>query len=434
MKAASNLVGSRRRYSAERKNVAIVVYSSTCFFSGRGPMGDHMRVRADRSLYDLLCKTIELGCSDEVASRIRDAKDHMGHQSPFRGNRDLVEMIEFAAEKAEGEGDTATVQRLRDTAAYAKNEVLGPDLEIRYELRSGSLDHYVQFVAGSLASVLTFVLGHLKEVYGESSEVNLPEILDHLGKLRDNTERLQPVPGQPGYFRLPVRGSRELGEWVAKAIREKISVVFEGEEQSGELPPGVTALVDDERVVALLDGLALRRERDSLLRLKSTVLNPNALEKDLQQALERNTWVFGGRYVNFASRRLFAPQTEIDLPLLRPDGVLHVVEIKRATSRVVTHQRGRLVPTAEVHRAVGQVANYLVTLDEMRDQIRDEWGIDVRLAQATVVIGHPHHGDQDARAVHQALRIYNTCLASRVEVITYQELLESAERSLALTD
>jgi hypothetical protein len=65
--------------------------------------------------------------------------------------------------------------------------------------------------------------------------------------------------------------------------------------------------------------------------------------------------------------------------------------------------------------------------------IRDELGLDCRRAFATVVIGHSMHcGDYSRVDVSEALRIYNSHL-SRIEVVTYEDLLAGAERALDIT-
>lgn len=156
------------------------------------------------------------------------------------------------------------------------------------------------------------------------------------------------------------------------------------------------------------------------------------VEADLQRTLEESPWIFGGRFIDLTTRRLLAPGTEIGLALLRPDGVRHVIEIKRANTKMVTHQRGWLIPSAEVHRAVEQVMNYFVTLDERREETRDRWGIDVRRCQATAIIGHPRHTEEDPCAAHEALRVYNSHL-NRIEMITCQELLDTVEHTLDFT-
>ena len=84
--------------------------------------------------------------------------------------------------------------------------------------------------------------------------------------------------------------------------------------------------------------------------------------------------------------------------------------------------------------------NYLRTLDEngatLETTYRKEFGVDydMRRAFATVVIGHPIHvTGVDAHVVDQTLRSYNSHL-SRVEVITYATLLDTAERALVFED
>jgi predicted transcriptional regulator len=87
----------------------------------------------------------------------------------------------------------------------------------------------------------------------------------------------------------------------------------------------------------------------------------------------------------------------------------------------------------EVHEAVGQVMNYICHLDEDRDHILSKFKIEARRASATVLIGHPMFVPESfsAEEVAGTLRTYNSH-HSRIEVMHYQDLIESAERALAL--
>jgi hypothetical protein len=127
------------------------------------------------------------------------------------------------------------------------------------------------------------------------------------------------------------------------------------------------------------------------------------------------------------------PGDEVDIPLIRGDGALHVVELKRAASLdgpLVKKHRGSWVPTAQVHDAVGQAVNYLVGLDENRQRLREELGIETRRTSAMVLIGHPSvQPSVPEESINEALRIFNTHV-NRVEVLTYKELVDNAERSL----
>ncbi len=97
---------------------------------------------------------------------------------------------------------------------------------------------------------------------------------------------------------------------------------------------------------------------------------------------------------------------------------------------LVKRYRNAWVPTAEVHDAVGQAINYLVALDEERHEIRSKFGIETRRASATVLIGHPgSQPDVPEEEIYDALRTMNSH-TSRVEVLTYKDLIDSAERTL----
>ncbi|MFF8229723.1 Shedu anti-phage system protein SduA domain-containing protein [Streptomyces caelestis] len=145
--------------------------------------------------------------------------------------------------------------------------------------------------------------------------------------------------------------------------------------------------------------------------------------------------MFGGAYVAELARRQYTPDAILDIPLLRGDGSLHVVELKRANIKdLVIRRSGHLMLGAPAHRAVSQAQNYLRAMDENRPSILAEHGVDTRRASATVVIGHPRYvtGDVTSQEIAETLRTYNTHQA-RIEVITYETLLDSASRMLALS-
>jgi hypothetical protein len=138
--------------------------------------------------------------------------------------------------------------------------------------------------------------------------------------------------------------------------------------------------------------------------------------------------------VDTAGVRRLTPGNEVDIALLRPDGVLHVIELKQANLRMVKYHRSTPIPTADVHDAVMQVSNYLRDFDEQRTRILEMYGIDVRRASGTVVIGHPKFDTAfTEREVNEAIRTY-VSQQSRIDVITYKQLIDSARRSLQLQE
>lgn len=189
----------------------------------------------------------------------------------------------------------------------------------------------------------------------------------------------------------------------------------------------------DAGVLAQL--LELKARQAGLAALRSAVEAPDSSESALHACLKNQEWIFGGAYVAELARRQYTPDTILDIPLLRADGSLHVVELKRANiEKLVIRPSGQLMLGAPVHHAVSQTQNYLRTLDENRPGILTKHGVDTRRASATVVIGHPRYvsGDATAQEIAETLRTYNAH-QSRIEVITYETLLDSASRMLALS-
>jgi hypothetical protein len=255
----------------------------------------------------------------------------------------------------------------------------------------------------------------------------------------------------PGRYRLVKRGS-EFGR-LAEALSQgevEASDVIRLMQLAGVNPDVVKALAASEDGGLLAEAVELQRRRDQLAELRRIVENPSSTErKHIHPQLKKMGWIFGGKYMGDAARTQLTAGEVLDIPLLRPDGSLHVVELKGAkVSELVKQHRGTAHPQVvagqreevplivglEVHKAVGQVMNYLCQLDEDRDRILTRFKIDARRASATVLIGHPKfEKDFTKKEIASAFRIYNSHHA-RIEVMHYADLIESAERALALNE
>ncbi len=154
----------------------------------------------------------------------------------------------------------------------------------------------------------------------------------------------------------------------------------------------------------------------------------------MQKIIQRMTWIFGGEFLPGTARRTLTPRDQLDLSLLRPDGTLHGVELKRADIKeLVKVHRNHLIVGPKVNEAVGQAMNYLVELDERRSQVLVDFGIDCRRASMTVVIGHSRFvTGVTPTEVDATIRTYNSHW-DRVSLTTYDRLIENAQRILDLT-
>jgi hypothetical protein len=253
----------------------------------------------------------------------------------------------------------------------------------------------------------------------------------------------------PGTYRLieegtelrDVLGQAELGNVPPEIVARLLELV-------GTAPQMVSALAASSDGTLLAEAVELQRRRTQLDELRRLVEDPDSQERrDLHPQLKQMTWIFGGRYIGESRRNELTAGDVLDIPLLRPDGSLHIVELKGANIQNLVHRyRGPGNPQAvagqneevplivgrEVHEAVGQVMNYLCRLDEGRDHILTRFKIEARRATGTVLIGHPDFvQDFSGEEIASTLRIYNSHL-SRIEVMHYKDLIENAERALAL--
>ncbi|MFD6563866.1 Shedu anti-phage system protein SduA domain-containing protein [Micromonospora profundi] len=369
-----------------------------------------------------------LGVSEHVRGFLQDALRHMGDQSPYRGGKELLSLLRYAEGAAREEADRLASERIEDALAYAMNTMLRPDVEIKYQLFPGSRLNLLTFIRRTMDAFGNVVLSSASTFLTDNPSATAADLQSHLVGVFGSATAISEDEEQPGHYVL--RGQREASAWLHEVLTNRLTL----EEQpfgagADAYQPRRTEEMSMEELAHLAQ---LRIRSDALRRLTAAVHNPHSTEADLQREIQRNLWIFGGSYLPELGRRRLVAGSEVDIPLLRPDGSLHVVELKRANVRIMTRQRNGLIPNGEVHRAMGQVMNYLLALDEDRSRILDRHGVDVRRAGATVVIGHPRfQPDLDEAGMNEVLRTYSSHLA-RIQVLTYKQLLDGASNALGL--
>ncbi|MGW0899278.1 Shedu anti-phage system protein SduA domain-containing protein [Streptomyces goshikiensis] len=204
-----------------------------------------------------------------------------------------------------------------------------------------------------------------------------------------------------------------------------------------DLPQVIEALTSTAAGLSAVESAVIAERRRTVQTLRDLADHPAATETDMQKAMERHHWLFGGRYVGIAERRSLTMLDSHDIPLLGADGTLHIVELKGPSiPGLVKSHRNHWIVGKEVHDAVGQAMNYLRALDHQGSAM--EWTFanslgdfyDMCRIRATVILGNSRKmPDVDKKIVDRTLRTYNSHL-SRVEVLTYDDLLNAAERAL----
>ena len=152
------------------------------------------------------------------------------------------------------------------------------------------------------------------------------------------------------------------------------------------------------------------------------------LEKTFQKFLEENYWIFGSEYSSKLEDRNLIHKGEFDFPMrTTADGYLEVIEIKHPRHKLFNVKKRRYVETEVVWDAINQVDDYLARIDKQWPTIREEYkDLGLENVRGKVVIGQSNKSEEKERV---ALRRLNARL-SRIEVITYDQLIATAQRML----
>ncbi|MFD7665978.1 Shedu anti-phage system protein SduA domain-containing protein [Streptomyces sp. NPDC059788] len=401
-----------------------------------------MTVRSDFALELRLKRTREEASDQDVTDAVDAALHHMssGTGRSRRGGRPLTDLLSTARATAAAKEEWHVVRLLQDSLDYAEGRILKPEFEERYRLfQDGARDEITRdHLSRTLWASHDFVRRVGRKFLVEHPEAGAEDLLAHVEMMGREAWWLDAPADRPGRYRI-LRGRAEIALLMERIMRDRIDVE-DAEEAAHRIvtsPEALSLLASDTEGQVLLQALQLRRRSAGLVGLRRTAEDPTASEWDLHQALLGQHWIFGGQFVAEAAHRRLVPGDEVDIPLIRGDGALHIVELKRAaglSGPLVKRHRNAWVPTAEVHDAVAQAVNYLVGLDENRERILHEFSIETRRASAIVLIGHPAaQPGVPEEDINEALRTLNTHL-NRVEVLTYKELIDNAERLLTTTE
>lgn len=396
-----------------------------------------MNVRADFALELQIEQTEREARHEEVRTAIAAVLHHLtsGTGRHRKGGHKLVNLLEIARLRATEENEWQVVRLIQDALDYCEGRALKPEFEERFLLfQDGKRDKTnLNYVRSMLWTTAHYVKDRGRKILDDKPDATAEELLDELVSLTADGQFVDAPENRPGRYRI-VRGRAETALWLERVFRNRIDI--EDPEQAARSvllsPDALAVLADDDRAQMVLRAAELKRQAASLEDVRRVAEDPNASEADLHRVLRENVWVFGGRYVGAAAERRLTVGNELDIPLIRGDGALHVVELKRSmrAHALVKRYRNAWVPTAEVHDAVGQAINYLVSLDEDRHDIRTKFGIETRRASALVLIGHPNlQPEIPEEEINDALRTLNAH-TGRVEVLTYKDLVDSAERAL----
>ena len=394
-----------------------------------------MTIRSDWTLELLLEKTRDESSSDTVQAAVQATLTYMhsAPNTPRRGGQKLIEHLRLALAAAQAAAESSSVHQIQDAIDYAENKARSQDIKETHKLfKENRRDNFnLQFIMQMASASVEFWTETGRKLLEKDPATTANQLLDHISTTAREIPFMDAPEDRPGRYRI-VRGRAEAAAWAEEVLHDRIDVE-DAHEAAGRIvtsPEALAVLAADADGQALIHAAEMLRRRTGLAELRTVVQDPTATETDIHRVLRRQLWIFGGRFVGEALRRRLVPGDEVDIPLLRPDGSLCIVELKRAMVPTVKYYRKAPVPTSDVNDAVSQAVNYLVGLDENRQEILDRFSIDTRRANAIVLIGHPLAQPEISESIQQeTMRVHNAH-RSRLEVLTYKVLLDSAERSL----
>lgn len=175
----------------------------------------------------------------------------------------------------------------------------------------------------------------------------------------------------------------------------------------------------------------VNRQRTSAIEEFERMLD-QVVEARWQEWFQRNDWLLGSDFVTVLDERRIDTANIADYLVRACDGHLDVVEIKRPRLRFWADQldHGNLVPHPDLVKAVTQAQAYIFELErEMNSQKALEMfgGCPIAKPRALLIHGRSNGWGQTQ---FRAQRLFNAGLAT-VQVLTYDQVLERARRSVA---
>lgn len=177
-------------------------------------------------------------------------------------------------------------------------------------------------------------------------------------------------------------------------------------------------------------GVAARfvQYKSAFAHLERLIRSLDERETRYQNHLKENLWIFGSEYSEILERRKWTRDDNLDFMLRRTvDNYLEIIEIKTpATMPLFNYDKSHdsYYASAKLSMVIGQVYRYIEEVERNRDSIISQDKIDPLKIRARVIVGV-----DGSEAEQAALRIMNSHL-HRVEIVTYDQLLRVAKRTL----
>jgi hypothetical protein len=187
--------------------------------------------------------------------------------------------------------------------------------------------------------------------------------------------------------------------------------------------------------------LEVRKKEDALNefreRLKDPTLQEDKGPNHWQGWFEKNKWLFGSEYITILNQRTLDENDTTDFLAKSCGGFLEIIEIKSpnlAVGKIFANdpndKQGKTYnayyPISELTKAISQCFRYISKIEKQSDDNKKYEGCQILKPRCFLLFGRSNCFNQDQQ---EALRIINSHY-NNFCIITYDQLLERAERSL----
>jgi hypothetical protein len=169
----------------------------------------------------------------------------------------------------------------------------------------------------------------------------------------------------------------------------------------------------------------INNQKDGINELSEGLNSSLRNENRLQEILTTYPILFGTEYIEVLDKHRFGSEYEADYVLKRYNGLYDVVEIEASTLNVYTKQGN---PASALVHAEQQIMDWLEWIEHNNSYAREKIQ-ELYSPKGYVVIGRSHTLTLKTK---EKLRRRNLVFRDKIEVITYDDLLENAKSLLTL--
>lgn len=180
----------------------------------------------------------------------------------------------------------------------------------------------------------------------------------------------------------------------------------------------------------LYDWISISKKREAIDQLKDFMSGSFEHETEISNFLKQNTWMLGSQYTYIASDFTRINERNIlDIAPTNLGSYIDIVEIKRPEETLFRYDNshGTYYASSSLSKAIAQTQNYIHKFETDFESKNQILGTQVLRPFATLIIGSKDNLNDGEK---NAQRILNASFHN-MRILTFQELLENAENSIA---